>query len=403
MRGSLNTRGQSGYFRGWMFIARLFGLCLVLISGGVQAAKDQGHDYRIVGYVGDARPLPSISANKLDAINFAFATLTPAGNVELKSPTATQSLADLVALRKINPRLKILASVGGWGADHFSEAAWDDTERHRFADSAADLLDQHDLDGIDIDWEYPTLAGPGISHQPEDRRHFSLLLETLRKRLDQLGAAHGGKHYLLTIAAADSEFVAGIELKRVARSLDWINLMTYDFHNGLTPSTGHHAGLHLSKLAPANDRAADKAVQQFLAAGVPARKLVLGVAFYGRAFGDVDPQHDGMQQKYAHFVGAPSWHDLKVDYITYNVGTYNGGDNDSGKNGYVRYWDEQAQAPYLWNADKHIFVSYDDPQSLRAKAAYVRANNLGGMMYWEHSLDQDEQLLDVVRQGLRKP
>ncbi|WP_266160826.1 glycoside hydrolase family 18 protein [Dyella silvatica] len=381
-----------------MAVAWLFGLCLTLVAGATQATQTGSHDYRIVGYVGNAQPLPAISAGKLDAINFAFATLSPAGEVVLSSPTAAQSLTDLLALRKLNPRLQILASVGGWGADHFSEAAWDSASRSRFADSAVHLLEQHHLDGLDIDWEYPTLAGPGISHHAEDRGHFSLLLEAVRKRLDQLGAAHGGKHYLLTIAAADGEFVAGIELKRAAQSLDWINLMTYDFHNGLTPSTGHHAGLHLSALAPANDRAADKAVQQFLAAGVPASKLVLGVAFYGRAFGGVDPQHDGLQQKYTHFVGAPSWRELKADYLTYT-----GADNGSGKNGYVRHWDDQAQAPYLWNAKTQTFISYDDPQSLRAKTAYIKANRLGGVMYWEHSLDQDEQLLDVLHQGLAKP
>lgn len=398
MRGGLNLQDRRGRCQAWTVAVWLLSLCLTLPSGLAQAVEGQSHEYRIVGYVGNAQPLPSISAGKLDAINFAFATLNPAGTVVLDSPTAVKSLADLVALRKVNPRLHILASVGGWGADHFSEAAWDDASRSRFADSAAQLLEKHDLDGLDIDWEYPTLPGPGISHHPEDRPHFSLLLEAVRKRLDQLGAAHGGRHYLLTIAAADSEFVAGIELKHASRSLDWINLMTYDFHNGLTPTTGHHAGLHLSKLAPASDRAADKAVQQFLAAGVPASKLVLGVAFYGRAFGGVSPQHDGLQQKYTHFIGAPSWRELKADYITYQSNS-----SEVGKNGYVRRWDEQAQAPYLWNAETHTFVSYDDPQSLRAKMAYVKANHLGGVMYWEHSLDQDEQLLDVVHQGLATP
>jgi len=344
-------------------------------------------DYRIVGYVADAQALPHVSADKLDVINYAFARLDPKGDVLFPSPVAAQSLATLTGLRKVNPNLKVVVSIGGWGADYFSDVALAEATRQRMADSVAAFIEKYDVDGVDLDWEYPTLPGPGISHRPEDKRNFSLMLEALRARLDTLGAEHKGRHYLLTIAAADSEFVAGIELKRVSHSLDWFNLMTYDFHNSLTPTTGHHAGLHLSDIAPADDRAGDKAVAQFLSAGVPAKKLNLGVAFYGRAFAGADPAHDGLQQKYTKFVGAPSWDELVASYID--------------KNGYVRHWDAKAQAPYLWNAKTHTFVSYEDPESLRAKTAFVKAKGLGGVMYWEHSLDSHEQLLDVLDQGLR--
>lgn len=352
-------------------------------------AGTPARDYRIVGYVMDATPLPKVSAGKLDVINYAFARLDPQGNVVFLNPSADRTLAALVALRKENPDLKVVVSIGGWGADYFSDVALTEATRQRMADSVAALVEKYDVDGVDLDWEYPTLPGAGISHRPDDRRNFSVLLETLRARLDRVGTAHQGRHYLLTIAAADSEFVAGIEIGRVARSLDWFNLMTYDFHQSLTPTTGHHAGLHLSALAPADDRAGDKAVAQFLAEGVPAKKLNLGVAFYGRAFTGVDPAHDGLQQKYAKYVGDPSWRELVAQYID--------------KNGYVRHWDEKAQAPYLWNAKTRTFVSYEDPQSLRAKAAFVKEKGLGGVMYWEHSLDRNEELLDVLDQSLRSP
>lgn len=367
-------------------IVRVMGLAVAL-GASMAWASPPAANYRIVGYVLDASPLPRISANKLDVINYAFARVEPSGSVVFPSPIADQTLATLTALRKIHPSLKVIVSIGGWGADYFSDVALTQATRQRMADSVAALIEKHDVDGIDIDWEYPTLPGAGISHRPEDKRNFSLMLETLRARLDQLGKAHGGHHYFLTIAAADSEFVAGIELARVSRSLDWFNLMTYDFHQSLTPTTGHHAGLHLSAVAPADDRAGDKAVAQFIAAGVSAMKLNLGAAFYGRAFTGVDPAHDGLQQKYAKYVGDPSWRDLVANYID--------------KNGYVRHWDEQAQAPYLWNATTRTFVSYEDPQSLRAKADFIKAKGLGGVMYWEQSLDRDEELLDVLNTSLR--
>jgi len=342
---------------------------------------------KVIGYVMDGPVLPPISARKLDAVNFAFALVSPQGEAYLPHDTAQRSLAGLTALRRDNPDLKVLASVGGWGADHFSDAASTAQSRARFADSVARLAVDHDLDGIDIDWEYPTLPGPGIGHRPEDRDNFSLMLEEVRARLDALGRARG-RHYLLTIAAADGEAARGLDLPRIVRVLDWINLMTYDFYGSLSETTGHHAGLDRSQQAPAGSRTTVQAVDEFLAAGVPPEKLNVGVAFYGREFTGVDPAHHGVNQRYARYVDALPWRELR---------------GLAGRDGYVRYWDADAHAPYLWNAATNSFVSYDDPQSLAAKAAFVRARGLGGMMYWEHRHDADDELLDALRAGLDAP
>ncbi|UWX03998.1 glycoside hydrolase family 18 protein [Pseudoxanthomonas sp. NC8] len=342
---------------------------------------------QVIGYVMDEPALPPVSAAKLDAINFAFATVDATGEAYLPGDTATRSLAALTALRADNPALKVLVSIGGWGAGNFSEAASTPASRARFSGSAVALLRTHGLDGIDIDWEYPTLPGPGISHRPEDRENFSLMLEDLRARLDTLGREHG-RHYLLTIAAADGEAAQGMELARIARVLDWINLMTYDFYGMVTATTGHHAALGRSLLAPAGSRTTMQAVDEFLAAGVPPRKINVGVAFYGRQFAEVDPAHRGVHQRYGRFVDSIAWRELR---------------GLAGRDGYVRYWDAQAQAPYLWNADTHHFITYDDPQSLAAKAAFVRERGLGGLMYWQHRHDLDDELLDTLRHGLDAP
>lgn len=365
-------------------LAFVLGLSLMTSS---RAAEPVAPEYRVIGYVMDGQEPPHINAGKLDVINFAFALVKASGEIHLPGETANASLSSLVALRGINPRLKILVSVGGWGADHFSEAASTEAARMRFADSVATMIRAHDLDGVDIDWEYPTLPGPGIGHRPEDRTNFSLLLESVRARLDALGKANGERHYLLTIAAADGEAASGLEIARISRVLDWINLMTYDFYDSLTATTGHHAGLHRSQSAAADGRATDVAVAEFLAAGTPPHKLNIGVAFYGRRFDDVCPENNGLNQSYGRDGGFVSWRELAAAYIY--------------RQGFARYWDEQAQAAFLWNPDSRSFITYDDPQSLRAKAAFVRKNGLGGIMYWEHRLDADEQLLDVVREGLQ--
>lgn len=371
----------------WLLLAALAWAALAAAPAAADDTTGSTPRRPIIGYVMDGPSLPPISAGKLDAINFAFALVDPAGEIYLPGTTAPASLGGLTALRAENPALKVLVSIGGWGADHFSEAALTPQSRARFNASAVRLLREHGLDGIDIDWEYPTLPGPGISHRPQDRENFSLLLEDLRARLDVLGREHG-RHYLLTIAAADGEAARGLELARIARVLDWINLMTYDFHGSLSDTTGHHAGLGRSRRAPAGSRTTVQAVNEFLAAGVPAARLNVGVAFYGRQFADVDPVDDGLYRRYGRYVDALPWRDLRTL---------------AGRDGYVRLWDPDAQAPYLWNAATRHFVSYDDPQSLEAKAAFVRARGLGGMMYWEHRHDIDDELLDALRTGLDAP
>jgi chitinase len=343
-------------------------------------------DYRIIGYVADGPTLPKISANKLDVVNFAFAEVNPAHEVFLPKETAARSLAGLVALRKINPDLKVLLSIGGWGAGHFSEAALTDTSRARFADTALELVRRHDLDGVDIDWEYPAHPGPGISYRPEDKQNFTRLLTVVRKKLDGLSAANGGRPYLLTIAAADGEAAKGLEIAKIARILDWINLMTYDFYGSLTPTTGHHASLFRSSTAAPDSRNTQKAVDEFIKAGAPPRKINIGLAFYGRTFGDVGSKEHGLHQRFGSDGGFISWQDIARDHL--------------GRPGVVRYWDEEAQAAWLWNEEQRRLISYDDPQALQAKARFVRQRGLGGVMYWEQRQDPDEQLLDVVRAAL---
>ncbi|HEY0333530.1 MAG TPA: glycosyl hydrolase family 18 protein [Stenotrophomonas sp.] len=222
-------------------------------ASGTGAGSTPGVPYRIVGYVMSGETAPDLTPGKLDVVNFAFAQVDPQQRVFLPDPHAPANLHKLVALRARQPSLRIVLSIGGWGAGNFSEAASDEASRARFVESAVGLLREYDLDGLDIDWEYPTLPGPGISHSLADRHNFTLLLQALRHGLDAAGDRHG-QPPLLTIAAAEGEFARGLELPQIVQSLDWINLMTYDFYGSLTPTTGHHAGLGPTQGAPANAR-----------------------------------------------------------------------------------------------------------------------------------------------------
>jgi len=350
----------------------------------VAPAETPGH-FRVIAYVAGWSPPPVIHAEKLTHINFAFARIDGDGKVEFKDPAFAPVLKSLVALKQQNPRLKVLISVGGWEADGFSDAALTDASRKAFAQSAIDLMRQHRADGIDLDWEYPGQGVAGIKYRPEDKQNFTRLLKAMREQLDAASATEGRPprdRYLLTIASADREYFDHTEMDRLHAHLDWINVMAYDFFNSLTPTTGHHAGLYASEHAAPTDRNADASIRQHLAAGIPREKLVLGVAFYGRGFAGVDARHDGLHQSYQRYQGDHSYRELVEKLID--------------EQGFVRRWDDRAKAPFLWNAEANTFITYDDPESIRAKSRYARDRRLGGIMFWELSQDRDDELLDAI-------
>jgi chitinase len=265
------------------------------------APAPRAQDYRIVAYVAGWSMPPVIHPEKLTHINFAFAHISGDGKVGFDHPNLAAALKSLLALKKQNPRLKVVVSVGGWQAEGFSDAALTDTSRNAFARSAIDLLHEYNVDGIDLDWEYPAQGVAGIKYRPEDKQNFTLLLKTLRVQLDATSQARrraGRDPYTLTIASADREYFDHTEMDRLHVYLDWINIMSYDFFNSLTSTTGHHAGLYASEFAAPTDRNADASVKQHLAAGIPPEKLVLGVAFYGRRFAGEKPVRNGLNQPY---------------------------------------------------------------------------------------------------------
>ena len=362
--------------------------CLAGCNAAVPAPAPE--EFRVIAYVAGWSMPATIHPEKLSHINFAFARIDDSGRVVFEDSRFASALKSLLALKQRNPQLKVLVSVGGWEADGFSDAALSEASRTTFAQSAVAFLREHKADGIDLDWEYPGQGVAGIKYRAEDKQNFTLLLKTLRAQLDAASEAEGRTardRYLLTIASADREYFDHTEMETLHVHLDWLNIMSYDFFNSLTSTTGHHAGLYASDLAAPGDRNADASVRQHLAAGIPPDKLVLGLAFYGRGFAGVNPLNDGLHQPYARYEGDHSYADLANELI--------------GSQGFVRYWDERARAPFLWNGAAGLFITYDDPQSIRAKADYVRENRFGGMMFWEMSQDRNDELLDVIVTSLR--
>lgn len=377
-------------------IFRVLFLCIVLpyillAFAGCEIGKrgirlpDLG-TYRVVGYVGGRADMDQIDPTRVTHLNYAFAKINEEGELFFNNSESEQHLAQLNVFRERNPRLKILLSVGGWGAEHFSDVALTEVSRRRFANSVALFVEDYGLDGIDLDWEYPGQPGAGNKFREADRENFTLLLEVVRRHLDML-EAQTGRSYLLTIAtAANKRYFDHTEMDKVHPLVDFINVMTYDMYTSGSKTTGHHAGLYRSAFGDGSSKFGEAAVALHLEAGIPPHKIVLGVPFYGRGWTGVAPVDQGLFQEYERFTRAYSYRLLQEQYID--------------QRGFIRYWDASARAPYLWNADSTTLISYEDPMSLRYKVDYIKDRGLGGIMFWEYSLDDNGTLLGTVVDAL---
>ncbi len=328
-----------------------------------------------------------VAAKKLTRINFAFANIRQ-GRIVEGDPSDAANLATLVELKKENPDLTVLVSVGGWlWSGRFSDASLTVASRAKFIDSVADFITRYNLDGLDIDWEYPGMAGAaGNVFRPDDKQNYTLLLKQLRERFNRMQKPLHRHLYITIAAGASSEFLEHTEMSKVQKYVDTVNLMAYDYYEpGDDKLTGNHAPLFVDPADP-KGISADKSVKEFEAAGVPAEKIVLGVPFYGHVWGHVGATDNGLFQS-----GEP----VPNAYANYDALS-----TTMLSQGYKRYWDAKASAPYLYNPHTQIFVSYEDPESLALKCKYVIDHKLAGIMFWEYGSDPSGKLLNAIDLGL---
>jgi chitinase len=328
-----------------------------------------------------------VSATKLTRINYAFANLQNGQIIEGFAHDA-ENFAVLHSLKRDNPSLTVVVSVGGWTwSGDFSDIALTKLSRKLFIESAVKFVEKYQLDGLDIDWEYPGMAGDNHRFRPEDKENYTHLLKELRARFDhEQKRLH--RHLITSIATgASTDFLEHTEMAKVQRYVDTVNLMSYDYY---VPSwdrtTGHHAPMFTNPADP-KKISADRTVHEYESAGVPAEKLVLGVPFYGKSWTQVPDQNHGLFQPGKE---APN------TYLPFSALT------SLQSAGYKRYWDAEASAPYLYNHDTQTFISYDDPESLKKKCEYVINHKLGGIMFWEYSGDSANTLLDSINVGLQR-
>ena len=367
-----------------------------------------GRDYLVKDVVASG------AADRLTVINYAFAGIADdltctsldsfadwgkrfdaSKSVDGVGDTVTQPLKgnfnQLKKIKALFPRIRVLISIGGWNNSGLFSAAALPENREKFVSSCVDMfikgqfaagvIDPGVFDGIDIDWEYPGTCGATCNWRPQDSMNFTALLAEFRRQLD--GVRPG---LLLTAAMpAAKHYHDNINLPGTQNQLDWMNVMTYDFHGLWEPvgPTNHHSNLHFNNNDPSvSPLSVDRVVGEYLAKGVKASKVVVGIPFYGRGWARVPAGKDnGLYQN----AGSLPRGTLDLAIEDYKV---------LKTRGYPEFWDAAAKASWMYNGD--VFWTFDSPRAVREKMRYIKARNLKGVMFWEMSGDDGTMVKAVA-------
>jgi chitinase len=365
-----------GYFIEWGVYGRQYFVKNIVSSGS--AAKLTTLNYAFGNVTNNQCALADTYA---DYDKFFDATQSVNGTADSWDATALRgNFHQLQELKKLYPNIKVVISLGGYTLSSGFSSAAQPANVSSFVSSCIStfLTDPRwagVFDGFDIDWEYPDACGMQCG-VPADTQNFTGMLAEFRRQLDLLRPG-----LLLTIAApAGQDKYSKIELGKIQRYLNWMDVMTYDYHGTWENTSNFNAPLFDSKSNPAHGQGLDinDTINGYLKAGVPPHKLVLGVPFYGRGWAGVPNINGGLYQTSTgpaagtYEQGIDDYHVLKGLEATYQ-----------------KHWDRASQALWLYNPTTGIFWSYENPFSVANKGRYIstKAGGLGGGMFWELSGD----------------
>jgi chitinase len=405
-----------------------------------------------------------IPADKLNMIDYAFGAPNAAGGCSLtdtwsdfQAPTwsganSVDGVADdpsnpdqhvfgnfnqLLKLKAAHPGLRVEMSLGGWtSSTYFSDVAATAASRSAFVSSCIDLIIKGNLptggwptqaggagvaaglfDGINVDWEFPGVdPGNGAHHSPADVHNATLLLREFRHQLDEYGESIG-KTYTLTvdIPGGNVHSTGSWELPQVAKTVDWIDVMTFDFHGNWDAITAFNSPFAFDPAEPPVGGGAIQwtwntagSVVYFLTNRVPADKLVVGIPFYGKEYTGVGAANNGLYQAHgpAPANDSPTYHDLVdtglADQNLVPIGPTAVTGSGAGVNGFTRYFDLPAGAPWLYNPvlNGGTFISYVDSFAVSERIALIRALGLRGAFAWE--ISNDDNASDLVNAMARR-
>jgi len=295
--------------------------------------------------------------------------------------------------------------VGGWTlSDPLYDIGTNATHRATFVASMVQFIKTYDFfDGIDIDWEFP--GGGGANEalgSAQDGAGFVLLMRDLRLALNALSLQTGRTYQLTAAMSGGVPKLSQVDWESAHQYMDYINLMTYDYYGAWNGTLGHMAGLFPNPNSPLPGYSAQEAVNHLLARQVPAGKITIGAAMYGRGWKNVANVSGNNPFSGTGGEGiAGSWEKGIEDYKKIEAQMM-GGVNGTGSNGFSLLWDDTGKASFVWDPVSKTLVSFDTKRSVQAKGQFVRQQNLGGIFAWE--LDGDNgNILNAMHEGLGHP
>ena len=368
---------------------------------------DNGHeiivtDMEIATYI---RTWSSWTVNRikgeyLSEFIIAFARISETDGYSLYIPAVTNNTFpnlwnEVAALKVKFPHMKIKLSVGGGSERGFPAMSADPVKRANFAANLCQWVVTRNLDGVDIDWEFPVRPITG-GVEPTERDTYIALLQEVRNALDDLGEQNDRYYSLSAAVPVQRTFTTDNDVEAAANIVDQLKLMAYDFYGSWSATTGHNVKLYSDPSIPLNNpesNSIDRSINAYIDAGVPPGKISLGIAFYGFYWDGIDAGDNanapGLLQ--------PRNPTSSRDQIAWS----NLRSNLNPSSGFIRYWDDIAKAPFLYNSSSKRWITYTDHEQIELLAAYAKEKKLGGVFIWELFHDPDNELLQTLVDNLQ--
>jgi chitinase len=351
-------------------------LAALSVSGRSPAALDEkARDKVFVGYLfGQPR---NINFGLYTHLCHAFLTADGDGNIRKGRNVPDRGLTGDAHKAGV----KVLISLGGWGWDRqFASIVSKPEAEARYVKAVLEIVEAEDYDGIDLDWEYPDTT--------EEVVGFERLARGFRKALDAIGSKKGRPMALTMAASSNPGTLKWLDREFLVSTMDWVNVMTYDFAGDWTDYAGHHSPLFDSSKQPAGGRRSTASTMKYLleVRGLPADRLAVGIPLYGRGFGVPEP--------YASTRGVPRVRIPNADYANLHKLQHD--------QGWARRWDDETRTPWLISPDQKMVIGYDDAESVALKAEWARKQGFRGVFFWQIAADRLPDGTNPLQEAARK-